>query len=185
MKFASFLARLSLAAVAVLLLAAAPEARAAVFACTNNEIQGDVTAPGFEGCIGVLNFGEAIQMPLDVTSPDAGRTTGNPTASPFRLIKSLDRTSPVWRDKLLTGTSIAELTINFVTNQNLDRYFEIKLTDALVAEISMTTDQNGVPTEVISIEAAQVQWTYTPYDGAGNQGPGIPASWNFASGGAI
>jgi len=183
MKFARFLSGLPLIAAAILLLAAAPGARAAVFACANNEIQGDATAPGFEGCIDVLSFGEAIQIPVDTTA-GTGHTAGTPNVGPFRLIKPLDRTSPVWRDKLLSGAEVTEVTITFTTtgDQGFDIYFEIKLSNVLVSEISMTNDQNGVPTEVISLDAASVEWSYTPYDGAGNQGAKIISSWAHGGG---
>lgn len=188
MKFARFLLGLPLAAAAFLVLAATPEARAAIYVCTNSEIPGDVTAEGFQDCIEVLSFGEAIQMPLDATTGGASRTTGNPVASPFRLIKPLDRTSPVWRDRLLTGTAVGEVTVAFVTvagDGALRKYFEVRLGSAVVTELSMTADGSGVPTEVISLDALQVDWTFTRFDNTGNPQGNVPASWNFSTGSKI
>lgn len=185
MKFARFLSGLPVVAAAIFLLAAAPEARAAVFACST-QINGDATTQGFTGCIDVLSFGEGLQLPLGTgTGTGAERTTENPLAKPFRLVKPLDRSSPLWRDKLLTGTEVNEVTISFtmINTQtgNLVPYFEITLGNALVTEISMTAGQDGVPTEVISLQALQVDWKYTPYDKDGAAGQGIPTSWNFGA----
>lgn len=185
MKFARFLSGLLLVAAAILLLAAAPEARAAIFACAGTEITGDATTEGFVDCIDVLSFGESVVVPLD-TSTGAGTSGGRPIAKPFRLVKPLDSSSTVWRNKLLTGTGVAAVTIIFTTTSThtgqLDPYLEIKLINALVTEISMTADQNGVPTEVISLQALEVDWKYTPYDNTGTALPSKNTSWDFSAG---
>lgn len=189
MKFARFLRWLPFVAAFAIAFAAASEARAAIYACTDG-IQGDATAEGFEGCIEVVSVGESLQMPLDTTTgTGSARTTTAPIYKPFRLIKQVDRSSPVWRDRLLTGTPLAnDLIVTFTFNSGAgpQRYFEIKMTSVLVTSVSMTADGGAdVPMEVISLNPLQVDWSYTPYDNAGNPQQKIPTSWDFGVNGKI
>jgi len=182
MKLARSLTALPMAAAAILVLAAPPQARAAIFACING-IQGDATTQGFEGCIAVVSVGELLEMPLAAGGTGETRSTTTPVYRPFRLIKQLDRSSPVWRDKLLTGTLLtSDLRITFTTNGEAGPlpYFEIMMAGTLVTAVSMTADADGVPIEVISLNPLQVEWTYTPYDSAGTPQSPVTASWDFS-----
>ncbi|MGM3159342.1 Hcp family type VI secretion system effector [Dickeya undicola] len=98
---------------------------------------------------------------------------------PIQLIKPIDKSSPLLG---VSVTSNESLTANFFfyrTNQagQLEVFYELKLTDARVVEVSATyphslNDSDSLPYEVIMLRYNTIAWTHKT---AGTSGYSI---WN-------
>ncbi|WPD74610.1 Hcp family type VI secretion system effector [Dickeya fangzhongdai] len=98
---------------------------------------------------------------------------------PIQLIKPIDKSSPLLGVSVTSNESLTATFFFYRTNQagQLEVFYELKLTDARVVEVSATyphslNDSDSLPYEVIMLRYNTITWTHKT---AGTSGYSI---WN-------
>jgi type VI secretion system secreted protein Hcp len=136
---------------------------------SQGEIRGDstVTSMNREGTIEAFEFEHTVQIPTEVS----GMATGQRSYSPIKIVKRIDRSSPLLHQALCNNEEL-EITIKFY-RPNIDgdgteeQYYTIRLRQARVSSIK-TISPNTInePTssqpamEEVSFVFGTINWTY-------------------------
>ena len=146
-------------------------------------VPGDAIDANHKDWIDVLTVQESMTQTFDL-SPE--RSTGVVNILDTAINKELDRTSPVLRQVLTSGTPIREVIIAVTTSIGGIRveYFRLTYSDVLLTSISMQgSGVDGlVPSEDVSLTFSRVEWKYTPIDTkTGVPGSPITTGWDVVN----
>ena len=160
-------------------LALAMTASSAVHAETYlciEEIPGDVDVRG-EDCIQVIGFAERLSV--EQLPPDGGSPVRE--FGPIRVVKRIDRTTPVLSVITATGAVFDEATLKFVRQCDGDSrtYYEVRLTNGVVVTSISATGGEDIPTEQVSLSFNKIQWAYTPIKDDCSSDAEIARGWNL------
>jgi type VI secretion system secreted protein Hcp len=124
------------------------------------EIKGGVTQKGREGAILVIAADHEVATPRDAAT---GRAAGRRVHSPFVINKTLDRSSPLLYNALVTNEIISEWELQFfapaATGAEVQRY-TVKLTNAIVTDIKFHLPNTQDPDLAKYSEYEEVAFTY-------------------------
>jgi len=117
------------------------------------DIKGDATQDGFQHWINVTNFSWSNAVSRDIkthTGKGRNREQGQPIIKQIVIHKEVDHASGPLYKSLVTVPQAKPCTIAFVrTEEGGEKYLEYNLTDALLANLSLTGEG----------ERASEQWT--------------------------
>ena len=142
---------------------------------SGNGIPGDTTVKEVASepvadCIEVLSLNESLSQDVDAS---IGLPNGRTAVQPFRLVKRIGPSTPIWRDALLKGLALEGVFRIYGRNPddgNTVKVMEIEFLNALVTDISLTASPSSQQmAEVVSVLASRIVWTIL--DG------GITAEW--------
>ena len=120
-------------------------------------IKGDIPDLDHKDWSIASSFRHSVGRPIAM-----GRTAGTPQFSNLTVTKSLDAASPFLFAEA-TGGKAKDVEIELVrTSPTRERYYRIKLYDALISGYS-TTSSGDKPTESISFDFVRIDLTYTDY----------------------
>ena len=108
-------------------------------------IMGDVTQAGREGQIEVYAFGHNISQARDAAS---GLPTGKRRHRPLRVLKPVDRSTPLIAQALFDNENCTEVTIRFwrpARSGKEIQFYTVTLTNASVVSVMPTMANNRVP----------------------------------------
>lgn len=88
----------------------APATAQHAFVFYSDGIEGEAVVKGAEGASEVLGYLHETSMPIDL---ETGRITGSPVHSPIRVIKPIDKATPLLMQANLTGQVIQQLRFEF------------------------------------------------------------------------
>ena len=136
------------------------------------DIQGDVTAAGYEHQIELTSFQWGVGRGISAGAA-GGREVTAPRLSEITITKSLDSSSP----KLLQASLIGEgktVQINFVkfANGAGSTYLQINLTNTLVSSFSMSSGGDR-PTESLSLNFTKIEVRYPEFADASGLVPRV------------
>ena len=132
---------------------------------TQGDIHGGTTVAGWEDWITVASFGHSINIPTD---PHTGQPTGTREHGSLRIVKPLDKASPLLYKALVTGERLSIVEIRFLRispEGQMEHFYTIKLEDAMITSASpslIPSDQDNVMMEIISFNYRRITWTYVP-----------------------
>lgn len=140
------------------------------------EIPGDVNVMG-EDCIQVIGFAER----LSVEQPPPGSSSPVREFGPIRVVKRIDRTTPVLSVITATGAVFDEATLKFVRQCDGDSvtYYEVRLRNGVVVTSISATAGEDIPTEQVSLSFNKIQWAYTPVNDDCSAEAEIARGWNL------
>ena len=122
-------------------------------------IPGEVTANGHSNDIACLSFS------LGITN-----SGGGPTFTSFKVVKTLDKSSPLLALSCAQGTTISKVTLTLRDQTPVQvEYYKIILTNVVVS--SVTTSGNSIdprPTETVTFSFQSIEWDYQQVDSTGN-----------------
>jgi type VI secretion system secreted protein Hcp len=171
--------RLFAASTTLALLFAARVATAQTVAIYMNipGIPGDATDAQHKDWIEVEAAGQGLSNPL-IAGP-AGLVTGKATFQPVKVVKRIDRSSPLLFLGAAQGKQFPTITIQFVrTTADRPVFFEIKLTNALITSVSTTGADSDLPKELVGLAFAKIEWTFTEIGADGAPAGTVKGSWN-------
>jgi type VI secretion system secreted protein Hcp len=131
------------------------------------------------GAIDVLAWSNGLSQSGTFHS---GGGAGKANFQDLSITKYLDSASPYLMLHTSNGAHIksATLTIRKAGEIKHD-YFKVELTKVMVTSVSSGGgDGDDKLTENISLNYAEITWTYYPYDNRGIQGTPIVVGWNVA-----
>ena len=162
---------------ALLVSAAAAQAAAVDYFLKLDGIDGEATAPGFEGQIQIESFSWGISRPQGASTP---------SISEIVVTKVSDKSSPKLFLSCATGQHIKEAKLTCRKAGSDTGYYIITLTDLLVTSYQTGgSSSDVVPTDQISLNFTKVTFEYQPQDATGKPtGPPVVASWPIQPPGA-
>jgi type VI secretion system secreted protein Hcp len=121
-------------------------------------INGECTIKGLENTIVCIGFAHEVVSPRDAAS---GLPTGKRQHKPLRIVKYLDKTTPLFYSALVNNENLPEVILNFYQtdskNQTINQY-RIRLTNASLAGVS-----NDYPNlETLEFTYQKIEWTHVP-----------------------
>ena len=142
-------------------------------------IPGDATDAKHADWIEVEAVGQGVtNTPVPVGS---GQATGKATFQPLKIVKRIDRASPLLFLNTAKGTHYPTITIQFArTTGDRPVFYEIKLTDALISSVSTTSADSELPKELVGLAFAKIEWTFTDLNADGSPRGTIKGSWDIA-----
>lgn len=115
------------------------------------QINGSVLQKGREGTMMIIAMSYAVLSPRDAAS---GLPTGKRMHKPLRVVKEIDKASPLLFNSLVTNENLVEVVIKGYTSTYQDRtqstglemnHWQIKLTNAAFASYEIQTPNNKHP----------------------------------------
>lgn len=107
-----------------------------IVGATQGEIQGSCTIEGRQGNIVAYSFGHNITSPRD---PASGLPTGKRQHSPLKILKEIDKSSPLLYQALVNNENLVKVKLKFYRiNQagQEELYFTIELLNASISSIT-------------------------------------------------
>jgi type VI secretion system secreted protein Hcp len=138
---------------------------------TQGDIKGSVTQKGREGWIECFAFDHKVHSPRDAAS---GLPTGKRVHSPLRIIKAIDKSTPLLMNVLVNNENIPELELRFFAPSTAGaetNFYTIRLTNANISEIKPYMLLNRNPDYMKYPEMEEVSFTYQKIE------------WTFVKGG--
>ena len=142
-------------------------------------VDGESTDVGHEGEIEIESY--FLSVKRDVNLSGSGRTRSAPKFEPVRVIKRIDKASPLLFEKLLRGQEISEAQITYtkdVAGTALP-VLELNFTDVLISEQKITGDRTENDSEEIAFYFSTVEFVYFRYDRSGKRVETISYSYDL------
>jgi type VI secretion system secreted protein Hcp len=124
-----------------------------------DQIQGDVTAAGYEGQIELMSFSHGLSLPQSTTDGVSGKLS----VTEITVTKATDRASVRLIEAAVMGKVFAKARIAFASSDQ-DRfvaYLVVDLTNARVSSVA-TSSGGDRPVEQLSLVCEQIRWTFEP-----------------------
>ena len=124
---------------------------------------GNMWREGHEDESIVLSLGHSVTVPTDVQT---GQPTGQRIHKPLRIVKFVDRATPLLLRALTTGEKLPNVEIKFYRTSvagKMEHFYTIKLEDAIIVNISASlipTATNNQMMETVSISYRKITWTH-------------------------
>lgn len=134
-------------------------------------IKGSVTQKGREGWIECFAFEHKVHSPRD---PASGLPTGKRVHSPLKIIKPIDKSTPLLMNVLVNNENIPELELQFFAPSAAGaetNFYKITLTNANISEVKPYMLMNRNPEYMRYPEMEEVSFTYQKVE------------WTFVKGG--
>lgn len=151
---------------------------------TGPDLKGESTDVDHKDWIEIESWSHNIRQPKSATASTAGGHTAERCEhDDMKFVKGMDVTSPQLYEAASSGTTFAEVTIDFLRSDGDDKrvkYMEIKLKNVIVSSISPSTSAEGAPAEAFALKYAAVEWKYTKQQIAGGQGGITQGAWSLA-----
>lgn len=142
-------------------------------------IDGGSMVQGYEDWSQAVSFGHAA---CAVAAPGGGAPGGvNPNWDRFRVLKSVDRSTPELRLAVLAASQFAKAEIEISISGLPDPVWHVELTDVHVREITSSgSGAAGTSRELVTLDYEQIEWSYS--DGVNppvttNSGGGPPLQY--------
>lgn len=125
--------------------------------------QGAIKSARKDGMITVSNFSHEVSSPRDAAS---GMATGRRQHSPLKIVKAIDKTSPLLYNALTTNEVLTNVTLTFTQGGAVKAgapapVYSIVLTNASISGIVQTVDEStGLPYEEISLTYQKIEWRW-------------------------
>lgn len=138
------------------------------------DIEGDCIVKGHEDEMQILSFSNSVahmHNPAEASSQVAGLVN----AAPITVVKYVDKSTPAMIQACCDGKVFADEVIvthaKKIEGDVID-YFKLRLDRAQIIDDSISSSEDGVPMETISIAYGTVTWEYQPLDKSGEQSEG-------------
>jgi type VI secretion system secreted protein Hcp len=144
-------------------------------------IDGDVTAKGHEQWIQLQSMQFQIARHLK-TQP--GRVTdregARPELTPIRIVKQMDKTTPLIFSEACAGKAKPSLCIHLcTTNDSLSPYMEYTLSNVIFSGYHVETVEADYPSEQVVLSYDKIEMKYIPFDQNHKAQSPIPAAYDL------
>ena len=129
----------------------------------SGQIKGSVTQKLHEDAILVTGMSHDVISPRDAQS---GLPTGQRMHKPYVITKVLDRATPALYASLASNENLTEVRIKVYNQTGETQVYEVKLTNASIASISVRTvsgaDGKETTYQDVAFVYQSIQWTWLP-----------------------
>ena len=132
---------------------------------TQGAITGGATQTGREGSMEVLEFSHSVSQSIDSAS---GLPTGKRQHRPIRIVKDVDKASPILMTVLTSNENLTEVRINFwrpnLSGQEI-QFYTVELVNAKITNISQISGSEDEllqkpAQETITFTYQKIIWTW-------------------------
>ncbi|HBN75397.1 MAG TPA: type VI secretion system tube protein Hcp [Planctomycetaceae bacterium] len=147
-------------------------------------IPGESTDSKHKDWIEIIDYSHTMAQKISDTASSSGaRASERANHGLFIVTKDLDKSSPKLAVSLNTGASIAKVRMELCrATGDKQLYMVYEMSDVIVADITVQGDMTGersVPTEVVSFNYGEIEWTYTVTDQKTGKAAGdITGKWS-------
>jgi type VI secretion system secreted protein Hcp len=182
MKFSNVISKSTLRRIILSFLLVIPMSTHAAIYMYIDGVNGDVTAKGYEGWINVSTVQEGMSQVVDLRTGGGG-SLAKVEVLDTTIVKVLDSTSPVLRQKLTESKAIPSVIISIVATADAAfvEYFRIELEKVYLTSISMSASGLEAPVEDMSVAFETIRWIYTPIAKDGTPGSQIVTGWDLVT----
>ncbi len=132
-------------------------------------IQGEATESRHKDWINVVSLRQSLDQVL--ANPNAGQSSKQRPTCEIEIVKFLDKSGPPLWAAAVTGQVFQEVRIEVITARDLQKIYELKLTNVRVKSISTAT-AGAFPLDSVVLSTATAVLTYTFIDSTGtSRGP--------------
>lgn len=146
-------------------------------------IDGESTSKQAPKHIEVTSFSHGVSMAMTGNNSDVGRTTGRTSHFDFTFSKRLDKTTPVLNKACSGGETIKTATIRVfgaMDDGSTIEYYNIKLKDVLISNISVSGGGMDRPHESIAMNYNEIEWTYIQHNhDTGGKAGNVSHKWSL------
>ncbi|MFN7140359.1 MAG: Hcp family type VI secretion system effector, partial [Limisphaerales bacterium] len=97
-----------------------------------------------------------------IDNPKSGTSPSRPAFTDFEIKKDTDSSSPLLLKEATIGGQPQTVELEYtVGTQVRERYYRVKLYEALVTSFSLTAGTSGRPTEKVGLNYSKMEMTYT------------------------
>jgi len=151
---------------------------------TIDGIPGESSDSAHKEWIEVLSFSHALEQPASATaSSTGGATAERVNHKPFVFDHLIDKASPKLYEACCKGTHIPKITFELCrAGGDKMKYFDIVFEQALITKVEPrgTANDEGFPSERVSITYGKINWTYNQQNRADGASSGNVASgWDL------
>ncbi len=149
----------------------------------SKDITGESSDSDHKTWVEVTSWTQGIQQPTSATASTAGgHSAGRCEHAPMSFGKDLDKSSVYLYEACSAGYAY-DVEIQFFRASGTVRtnYLTIKLTDAIVSDISSRVPESGLPAEAFAIKYSKITWEYkgSKTDGSANVGRDV-GGWDLS-----
>ncbi len=136
-------------------------------------VKGNVTADGFAGQIAVtlINFGVSRKVSMEAGNL-SNRESSKPTLSEIHITKLADNSVAALFKEALTGSTGQEAVITFVRtgSTKVEDFMTYKLTNCIISSYNIEAQDEGAPTEHLSLSYSAIEVSYKDHDASNKSG---------------
>ena len=149
------------------------------------QIQGSVTAKGFENHIEWEHFGFAANRNITMkVGAGSERESDKPDVGVFTLGKVMDKSSPKMFLGALVGKAIDKVQVKCVKTSGdaVEQYLSYTLSDVLVSTYSVSGSEDGDPFESVALAFNKIEMKYHPRKEDNTLDSPVPAGYDVKLG---
>jgi type VI secretion system secreted protein Hcp len=129
---------------------------------------------------------ESVSLPIHRSIQEAAtgvqRSNGETTLGDIVVVKTWDSSTPSLAAACANGKYMDEVLVHLcstINEQNVVN-LEVKLKDVIISSYSFhgSGSQDPVPTEEITLNYTEIEWTYKKFDTMGNEAGNFPAKYS-------
>jgi len=147
-------------------------------------IDGEVVEENHPGWIEVDSFQFGVSRVISLTG--GVRDVGATSVSDITVTTAMSKASPAIFTEAVLETTGKQVMIDFTKTAGGKQvvFSHYVLTSTLISQYSVSAVGNnaGAASESISLNFLKIEWTFTPFDAAGNPGTSIPVSFDLTTG---
>jgi type VI secretion system secreted protein Hcp len=145
------------------------------------DIDGESQEQGHDKWVYVESVSLPIHRSIQEAATGVKRSNGETSLGDIRVVKTWDSSTPSLAAACANGKYMDEVVIHLCSTIN-DRNvtnLEVKLKDVIISSYSFngSGSQDPVPTEEITLNYTDIEWTYKKFDNMGNEAGNFPATY--------
>ena len=146
------------------------------------DVTGEVNEQNHQEWIEVNSVSLPIFRSIQNGAVGVGRSNGETTLGDISVYKTWDSSTPGLAAAVANGKYKDEVLIHLcstINEQNVTN-MELKLKNVILSSYSFsaTGDQSPVPSESLTLNYTDVEWTYKKFDEKGNEAGNFPAKYS-------
>jgi type VI secretion system secreted protein Hcp len=151
------------------------------------DIKGESVDKDHKDWINLLSVSQSLTRPMSAGISGSTRQRASVTCGDVVCVKEMDASTPKLIQAVCDGTVFPKVQIDLCTSTGAGArvpYYQWELVNVMVSDYSVSgaTDGPEVPTESISLNYEEIQWTYDKMGKDGASKGKVDASWKVEEG---
>lgn len=147
-------------------------------------IQGEAIRKGHEDDIAIRGFSVGGSLPMRTAPGEPLQVTGRAAITGFSFYKDSDKASPQLFQAMCRNMMFPKAVISFYRAGAVTPipYFEFELSKVVLAELTWNGSENeddGIPTETVTLHFQKIRVTYTEVSSAGTASGTLEAEYDI------
>ena len=150
------------------------------------DIKGESQEQGHKDWVYVESVSNSIMRSIQEGGTGVQRSNGETTLGDIVCVKTWDSSSPKLAESCANGVFMSEVLIHLCSTINKKNVvnLEFKLKDVIISSYSFhgSGSQDPVPTEEITLNYTDIEWTYKKFNDQGKEDGNFPGKYSTQEG---